>query len=319
MRSGSPPKAIRSAITTNEPSAPTSTRPSSPGRITTGLDGALWFTNGSSNSIGRITTSGVVDYCTDPGIVGPTGIAAGFDGALWFTSSSSSSVGRLALTPKPPTCSFDPTTHVLRVQVPNGALTTVGPTVLRVAPGGLILVNGVLVRRDGDDDRHRQRDLSRGGESAFRLVIDLGGGPFAPGATDEPGSSDEIEIDVDMAGTFLSLIVVIGSDEDDDLVAGTDGVFPAGVPSINLNAAEQTDDADLHILTTSPLAEIPAVVLDGGAGDDALSLAGGEGTGSYLIRPSATSRVAQATTCSVVAVSGHHSMGAMATTCSWPV
>ena len=39
-----------------------------------------------NNSIGRITTGGVVTNYTGTGISGPTGITAGPDGALWFTN-----------------------------------------------------------------------------------------------------------------------------------------------------------------------------------------------------------------------------------------
>ena len=39
--------------------------------ITDGPDGALWFTNNIGNSIGRITTAGVVSDFTDPSINGP--------------------------------------------------------------------------------------------------------------------------------------------------------------------------------------------------------------------------------------------------------
>ena len=55
--------------------------------ITTGPDGALWFTNGGgSPSIGRITTAGAVTmYPLDCNCY-PVGITAGPDGALWFSS-----------------------------------------------------------------------------------------------------------------------------------------------------------------------------------------------------------------------------------------
>ena len=39
-----------------------------PYAITTGPDGALWFTDIDNNSIGRITTAGVVTEYTDPSI-----------------------------------------------------------------------------------------------------------------------------------------------------------------------------------------------------------------------------------------------------------
>jgi virginiamycin B lyase len=67
-----------------------------PQGITTGPDGALWFTNSGSNSIGRITTSGAVSNYSDPSVdASPTAITTGPDGALWFTNSGSNSIGRI--------------------------------------------------------------------------------------------------------------------------------------------------------------------------------------------------------------------------------
>ncbi len=72
-------------------------------QITTGSDGALWFTNpdfeGFGGSIGRITTSGVITNYSESSILEPEGIAAGPDGALWFTNhvgnSHRGSIGRI--------------------------------------------------------------------------------------------------------------------------------------------------------------------------------------------------------------------------------
>jgi streptogramin lyase len=66
-----------------------------PQGIAVGPDGALWFTNFFSNSIGRMTTSGVATSYTDPTIDGPLRIAAGPDGALWFTNYYGNSIGRI--------------------------------------------------------------------------------------------------------------------------------------------------------------------------------------------------------------------------------
>jgi hypothetical protein len=63
--------------------------------ITSGPDGALWFTNAGNNSIGRITTSGTVTNYTDPSIDDPYGITSGPDGALWFTNAGNNSIGRI--------------------------------------------------------------------------------------------------------------------------------------------------------------------------------------------------------------------------------
>jgi hypothetical protein len=69
----------------------------SPNWITTGPDGALWFTELSlpAARIGRITTAGVVtSFVLSP--EGATGqITAGPDGALWFTGGVFNSVGRI--------------------------------------------------------------------------------------------------------------------------------------------------------------------------------------------------------------------------------
>ena len=66
-----------------------------PGGITRGPDGALWFTNAGNNTIGRITTAGVVTTFTGAGISDPGGITAGPDGALWFTNYSGNAIGRI--------------------------------------------------------------------------------------------------------------------------------------------------------------------------------------------------------------------------------
>jgi streptogramin lyase len=71
-----------------------------PEGITTGPDGAVWFTNAQggtgSGSIGRISTAGVVTNFTDPSINRPEGITEGTDGALWFTNEGSNTIGRIS-------------------------------------------------------------------------------------------------------------------------------------------------------------------------------------------------------------------------------
>src|ERR1022692_4944019 len=63
--------------------------------ITTGPDGALWFT--AEDTIGRITTTGTVTtYPVGHPILTPWGsgqITAGPDGALWFTAEDA--IGRI--------------------------------------------------------------------------------------------------------------------------------------------------------------------------------------------------------------------------------
>ena len=57
-----------------------------PESMTTGPDGALWFINSYNDTIGRITTAGVVTNYTDSSIQAPGAITPGPDGALWFTN-----------------------------------------------------------------------------------------------------------------------------------------------------------------------------------------------------------------------------------------
>jgi len=52
--------------------------------ITTGPDGALWFTENSANKIGRISTAGdVTEFALPQGNSSPSGITSGPDGNLW--------------------------------------------------------------------------------------------------------------------------------------------------------------------------------------------------------------------------------------------
>ena len=74
--------------------------PASPGAITAGPDGNLWFINyrGTAGSIGRITPGGVITEfpITTPGTF-PSDITSGPDGALWYTENTRSGpmVGRI--------------------------------------------------------------------------------------------------------------------------------------------------------------------------------------------------------------------------------
>jgi hypothetical protein len=68
-----------------------------------------------------------------------------------------------------------------------------------------------------------------------RLRIDVGGGPFAPGASDEAGVSDEIEIQANM-GDGLDSLVLIGSPFGDVWRLGK----TAAGDGVNLNAGSET-------------------------------------------------------------------------------
>ena len=73
---------------------PIPTASSQPNGITTGPDGALWFTELNTNKIGRVTTSGAFTEYTIPTANSLLlGITTGPDGALWFAEQSK--IGRV--------------------------------------------------------------------------------------------------------------------------------------------------------------------------------------------------------------------------------
>src|SRR5581483_8285365 len=76
------------------------TQASNPVGITSGPDGALWFTEFSSNKVGRISISGTVTELAAPQSCygGPQGITGGPDGALWLTQNQGNDIGRLTTT-----------------------------------------------------------------------------------------------------------------------------------------------------------------------------------------------------------------------------
>lgn len=69
-----------------------------PVNIVKGPDGALWYTNFLNNSIGRITTNGIVHTYRSPFINQPFGITVGPDNAIWFTDLGNNTIGRLTVT-----------------------------------------------------------------------------------------------------------------------------------------------------------------------------------------------------------------------------
>jgi hypothetical protein len=121
-------------------------------------------------------------------------------------------------------------------------------------------------------------DASDGGST---VIISLLGGPFEPGSFDEPGTSDEIEFNInfDFGGPAGSdRLRVAGAAGGDRLRYGIDGGFRI----INLNADESSgidgdafdNDNGVNVFDAS-----------GGQGPDRISGAGGAGTGTAFDRP----------------------------------
>jgi streptogramin lyase len=82
-----------------------------PGSITAGPDGNLWFTQPSIDQIGRITPAGQVSVFPVPTAFSePTVIAPGPNGNLWFTEVKSRQIGEYFLVGTPPVAASATTT-----------------------------------------------------------------------------------------------------------------------------------------------------------------------------------------------------------------
>jgi virginiamycin B lyase len=125
------------------------------GGITSGPDGALWFT--ALNKIGRITTSGVVSLFPMPtlysGFQGYSYITTGPDGALWFTEWMPSKIGRIpttATSTNPQISEFKVPEHPSDIATgPDGALWfSMHQKIGRMSVDGTV-TNKFLVRSSG--------------------------------------------------------------------------------------------------------------------------------------------------------------------------
>lgn len=112
-------------------------------------------------------------------------------------------------------------------------------------------------------------DVDDFGASSVTFVIDLGGGPLAPGAKKEAGSP-EIEFTVSLGGSGKDELLVEGSGGGQNIRAGLEGV--------NLNAGEAAG-VDVDVM----LSGVNRVSMDGLGGDDRFDAQGGRATGDPLL------------------------------------
>ena len=123
---------------------------SNPQGITSGPDGALWFTE--SSKIGRISTTGVIQEFN--GASGSSNIVVGADGNLWFTGSSEDTIGRIT-----------PSGEVTKYPLAPNSL----PTGITSGPDGALWFTEQITNRIG-------RITTDGSLSVFPVPTD-GGGP----------------------------------------------------------------------------------------------------------------------------------------------
>lgn len=92
--------------------------------ITTGPDGALWFSDGFTRFIGRISTAGAITEYPLPNAISPGALASGPGSTLWFvdTSSAATSIGSITTSGVFSTCALSTAvpTNVGRESVVEG-------------------------------------------------------------------------------------------------------------------------------------------------------------------------------------------------------
>jgi Ca2+-binding RTX toxin-like protein len=166
-------------------------------------------------------------------------------------------------------CTYDAATHTVTATFGTGLTGTLSQSGSEIRAdgaqcgGAATTGNTDLIRVVGDlNDQEK-------------LTISLAGGTFAGGFTDEPGTSDEVEIELDLkSGSANPGVTVLGSGGADHLTLGTVGTGAAATSALNLNANEP-DGAGLDADLTSTTFE--AFDILGGGGPDVLSGAGGDG------------------------------------------
>ncbi|HET9724710.1 MAG TPA: calcium-binding protein [Actinomycetota bacterium] len=176
-------------------------------------------------------------------------------------------------------CSFDAGTGVVTITFADGDDVTIERS------GDDIVVNGATCTGATvtTTDTIWILESGPGGEDLASLTIDMSGGPFAPGKTDEGDGSSEIEFltgdqqDVDGDRMTLGSVTIVGTPGNDTILVGV--IDEGGYSPIDLNGDEETLDWDIpgFGVDGADLDTPPAV--DGGAGDDDLR-AGGHSPGA---------------------------------------
>jgi hypothetical protein len=169
------------------------------------------------------------------------------------------------------TCTYNDTVGLVTVEIEAGASATV------IRDGDFIEANGQRCDDGGTQATVDSTEVINivGGTGSQRAVVSLTAGQFAPGRTDEVGTSDEIEIFVNLGGGPDS-VKLSGRNQRDTIVVGRDN----DQTRINLNAGEgDTVDYDLSVQDN-----VEKLAIFGNGKGDSISATGGFGTGSVLPR-----------------------------------
>ena len=171
------------------------------------------------------------------------------------------------------TCDYTASTHRVRITITGSIITSV-----QANRSGQILVHWAWCDNQATvTNTDRITILAGAGDQQVNLHWD--GAGFKPGATNEVGDSDEIEIAVSLDGDDDRLLVGGGRGADKITAGKSSGFGVAG--RVNLNAGESTGiDADVTLVLG-----LERLLVNGDSGADIVSGAGGAGTGGAFTLP----------------------------------
>lgn len=168
------------------------------------------------------------------------------------------------------TCSYNSSTHTVTVTAVGGPFTVY----LSRDAQGRILLNSVWCQSTATV-ANTDKIIVNGDGGFQNLTVNIANGGFRPGFTDEPGTSDEIEFEVNLGGQPDSAtegLAIFGTTAVDKIDLGQNDA--GTVRRVNLNAAEATGiDSDMSVKG------IERATVYGDASDDVIRARGKAGTG----------------------------------------
>jgi Ca2+-binding RTX toxin-like protein len=176
---------------------------------------------------------------------------------------------------------------VVTINVASETVTVTVGNLSQIRVNGVPCVTGGTTATVNNTDTINVVDLGAGATAGSYLIIDLGGGPFAPGATGAGEvllSANEIEWNlswiwgVEVQGSAAPDTIYVGDGSVDGSIINLNGdddgdVFDATAPwviSINIAGNGGPDTVNGTGVSSVGLATLVNMVIDGGAGDDTL-------------------------------------------------
>jgi Ca2+-binding RTX toxin-like protein len=167
-------------------------------------------------------------------------------------------------------CTYNPATHTAAVAVTSDVTTVGSSMAIRSSDGALLVQSGLNSTPCGTANRTNLDTINVVGTNAatrgaiFRVETVV---PFAPGFTDEPGGSDEIEMSFNFSSGGHWFLTPSGTSSSVPLN------IAAGSNQLNLNASE-TDGVDADAVVNGPY----NLFIEGSLGADTIRANGTAGT-----------------------------------------